>query len=86
MHQFFVSRNARHNRSNVIEDESLTFAEIFPIEKSNFLFMLFDFGDDWVFRINKTRKKTELQQNVAYPRIIEHIGRNPVQYPMCEDE
>ena len=54
-------------------------------KKSNFLFMLFDFGDDWVFRINKTRKNAELHQNVTYPRIIEHIGKNPVQYPMCED-
>ena len=85
MHQFFVSRNARHNRSNTIEDESFTLAEIFPIEKSNFLFMLFDFGDDWVFRLNKTRKKTALQQNLTYPRIIKHIGKNPIQYPMCED-
>ena len=53
MHQFFVSRNARHNRSNTIEDESFTLAEIFPIEKSNFLFMLFDFGDDWEGKRNK---------------------------------
>jgi hypothetical protein len=86
MHQFFVSRNARNNRSNSIEDESLTLSEIFPIEKSNFLFMLFDFGDDWVFRITKTLIKTEFQQKVTYPRVVEHIGRNPVQYPMCEDE
>lgn len=85
LHQFFVSRNSRNNRSNSIEDESLTLAEIFPIENRNFLFMLFDFGDDWVFRINKILKKTELQQKVIYPRIIEHIGRNPMQYPMCED-
>ena len=84
MHQFFVSRTIRNN-GNTIDDESIAIAGVFPLDKGHSLFMRFDFGDDWVFKISRSRKKAAEQKKVTYPRIIEVTGKNPEQYPMCED-
>ncbi len=45
------------------------------------LYYLFDFGDRWLFQINKTRHKGKIPQpGVIYPQIIEARGKNPEQY------
>ena len=85
LHEFFVARNMRNN-SQVIQDEASTLDEIFPLEKNQYLFMHFDFGDDWVFKVTRNRKQAKYDNTRSYPRIIEHKGKNPEQYPMCEDE
>ena len=51
------------------------------------LYYLFDFGDQWVFQINKTRHKDKIAQpDIIYPRVIEVKGKNPEQYPDWEYE
>ena len=86
LHEFFTSRSPRISRSShSIEDESVTLDEIFPLENKQQLFMLFDFGDSWVFKITRSRKKATCMEKVTYPRVIEHQGSNPEQYPMCEE-
>jgi hypothetical protein len=61
--------------------------EIFPLPPGLKLFYLFDFGDDWFFQITKSRKKpADPEPGVEYPRIIERIGPDPVQYGNFEDE
>jgi hypothetical protein len=49
------------------------------------LYYLFDFGDKWTFEIRKIRGKKEPEAGVKYPRVVEAIGPNPVQYPTWED-
>ena len=47
---------------------------------------LFDFGDNWIFQVNKTRHKDKVPQlGVDYPRVIEAKGKNPEQYLDYED-
>jgi hypothetical protein len=48
---------------------------------------LFDFGDSWVFQINKSRHKDNVAQSgIKYPRVIAAKGKNSVQYPVWKYE
>ena len=85
LHEFFIARKANRSRRNAIMNELTTLANIFPIEGNNHLFMHFDFGDDWMFEIIKSQKQVKYNKNNSYPRVIEHIGSNPEQYPVCEE-
>ena len=52
-----------------------------PLPTGYKLYYLFDFGDNWIFQINKTRHKDKIPQTgVNYPRVIEAKGKNPIQY------
>tara|TARA_B110000091_G_C13662028_1_gene410018 strand:+ start:189 stop:581 length:393 start_codon:yes stop_codon:yes gene_type:complete len=84
MHEFLSSRNGR--RGNEITDELLSLEEIYPLEKSHQLFMKFDYGDNWLFKITRERKKAIHSTETKYPHIIEEIGQNPEQYPMCDED
>jgi hypothetical protein len=84
LHRFFVSRSGHDGEE--ISDEELSLDEVFPLGKGNALFMNFDFGDDWLFRISKQRKKAIYSSDKEYPCIIDEVGVNPEQYPMLEDE
>jgi hypothetical protein len=60
---------------------------MFPLEKGQKLFYMFDFGDSWLFKITKTSKQPHVpEKGVKYPKVIEKIGKNPEQYPMWDDD
>lgn len=80
-----TARKAIRSEQTTISDESKTLNDVFPTEKNHHLFMHFDFGDDWVFKIIRSRKKANFVEGVDYPRVIENIGKNPEQYPMFEE-
>ncbi len=44
------------------------------------------FGDSWMFKIKKGRKKKYVEKGITYPRVIESEGENPEQYSNWEDE
>jgi Plasmid pRiA4b ORF-3-like protein len=50
-----------------------------------FLF-IFDFGDEWHFRITLARTSDSLEPRARYPRITARHGQSPPQYPDLEDE
>lgn len=65
----------------------ISLSSIWPLPKDYNLYYLFDFGDNWVFQINKTRHKDKVAQaGIKYPRVTEAKGKNPVQYPDWEYE
>ena len=67
------------------EDYSLT--DLYPMRKNKYLFFHFDFGDDWHFKILKSRKKPKAKENgVHYPRVIKVEGNLPDQYPDWDEE
>ena len=62
-----------------------TLEKVFPLPKGLSLFYRFDFGDNWNFRIRKSRKHpTKPVEGVEYPRVVQRVGPNPVQYPRWE--
>ena len=60
-------------------------SRVWPLPTGMKLYYLFDFGDNWLFQINKTRHKDKLiQPGIVYPWVIEARGKNPEQYPVWE--
>ena len=53
-----------------------TLKSIFPLGDLKFYF-LYDFGDNWIFQIKKSRKRIEAEVGVQYPRIVQKIGEDP---------
>jgi hypothetical protein len=61
--------------------------ETWPLPEGMKPFYLFDFGDNWLFQITKTRRKEkEPERGVQYPRMVEAKGENPEQYPDWDEE
>jgi hypothetical protein len=92
---FFAGRNERDRKFLFgvdLEDgdpmgslTDTTLEKVYPLPKSLFLFYRFDFGDNWNFKIRKSREHpTEPVEGVEYPRVIKRVGPNPVQYPKRE--
>ena len=63
----------------VLGVEKTRIALAFP-QAGHTLLFLFDYGDDWLFRI--TLKATSARQpKTRYPRVVAAKGKAPVQYP-----
>jgi len=92
--EFFIGRHPG-NRAYTIGGEpnwdtfspvrtyrNVRISRVWPLPTGMKLYYLFDFGDNWLFQINKTRHKDKLiQSGIVYPRVIEARGKNPEQYP-----
>jgi hypothetical protein len=89
---FFTSRSLQsRSRDYLHDDENLvhknTLRDIFPLPPKRSFFYLFDWGDEWIFKISPTRKRPhEPVAGQAYPRVISESGTKPVQYPDLDDE
>ena len=58
---------------------------LYPLPRNRKLFYLFDFGDNWIFQIARTRKKPFTPESgIDYPRLISEIGERPEQYPKLD--
>jgi hypothetical protein len=92
LYSFFLSRTDRSRSRDYFDDEnglifSTTLSDLFPLPKKQSLFYLFDWGDEWVFKISPTRKRPREPVNrVKYPRVESESGVKPVQYPDDEDD
>ncbi len=96
--EFYIGRNPR-NKFYVIGEEpewntpdpieqynDIQLSSVWPLPKGMTVYYRFDFGDNWLFQINKTQHKDKIvQPDVVYPRIIEAKGENPEQYSNYEE-
>jgi hypothetical protein len=57
--------------------------QAFPVAGHTMLF-LFDYGDDWRFRVSVQAKGTKIAK-VRYPRVVAAGGEAPLQYPDPEE-
>jgi hypothetical protein len=87
LYAFYIARNDRSRNREFFDDDdgrvySTTLEVLFPLEAKKSLFYLFDFGDEWVFKVNKTQKRPhDPQEGVVYPRVVAEVGTKPEQYP-----
>jgi len=83
LHKFFLSKNGQpySDSSVLLENDNLKVRQLYPMKDKFQLYLLFDFGDDWVFKITKTLKKPFHDSLIQKPKVIEAIGENPEQYP-----
>ena len=90
MYEFYVSRTERSRGRVIFDDENekvydTTLDDLYPLEKNKKLFYFFDYGDSWLFKVTKGRKKPhEAVEGTKYPRIINVEGKAPEQYPDWE--
>ena len=82
LYEFFLGRNSRGKLNSIPQTSLLN--QIYPSNGLK-LFYLFDFGDEWLFEIRKSRKKKTKDIAVDYPLIIAKVGENPEQYPSYEE-
>ena len=89
---FFLSRTDMSRSREYFDEEnglifSKTLKDLFPLPAKQCLFYLFDWGDEWVFKISPSRKRPhEPVKRVKYPRVESESGIKPVQYPGDEDD
>ena len=86
LYSFFISRQEFGSQRIHFDDEEYSLdvelASLFPLPKGKKLFYWFDFGDDWIFQVSKSRKKPkESQPGREYPAVVGETGTKPVQYP-----
>jgi len=92
MYEFYISRTERSQNRVSYDDENegiyeTTLDDLFPLEKGNKLFYLFDYGDSWLFKILKSRKKPHEPENgKIYPKIVKEVGIKPEQYPDWDED
>ena len=88
LYSFFVARTP-WSRDRVLYDEEyghapweVTLESLFPLPKNRKLLYLFDYGDNWLFQVSRTRKKPfAAEPGEEYPRLISEGGEKPQQYP-----
>ena len=91
MYEFYISRTERSRDRIAFNDENeeiytRTLESLYPLKMGMKLFYLFDYGDSWLFRITKSRKKPcEPIEGVSYPKLLKSIGTIPEQYPDFDD-
>ena len=90
LYSYFVARADTAGKREYFDDDnglvfSKTLKDMFPLPRDRSLFYLFDWGDEWVFKIALSRKRPHEPVNgLEYPRVVSESGARPVQYP--EDE
>ena len=91
MYEFYISRTERSRDRVHFDDEnekiySTTLESLYPLENDRRLYYLFDYGDHWLFKITRTRKKPQdSDKDKKYPRLVGEKGKVPEQYPEWEE-
>ena len=87
-HMFYLGRAPRNRKVIFVDEDNCpeindgvktydaTLKSIFPLGNLKFYF-LFDFGDQWLMQIKKSRKRIEVDPDITYPAIVEEIGDVP---------
>lgn len=89
---FFESRTERSRDRVYYDDENgllfrKTVQDLFPLPPKQSLYYLFDWGDEWLFKVSPTRKRAQLPvAGATYPRMTDEAGAKPVQYPGLVDD
>lgn len=92
LYEFYVARTDRSRERDQFDEENegifkMTLKDLFPLPDKKHLYYMFDYGDSWLFKISKTRKKAwEPEPGFTYPRLILETGEKPEQYPSWEDD
>ncbi len=91
LYAFFIANNERSRVRDEFDDENerlytTQIGDLFPLPAKKKCFYLFDYGDNWIFRISKTRKAAqEPEDGVVYPRVVAEGGIEPDQYAPWEE-
>lgn len=89
LYEYFIS-NEPYSREKVRFNEenekiyTATISDLYPLNAHKKIFYLFDYGENWIFRIKKLSRKAKARDPaIDYPIVIRSQGENPEQYPEC---
>lgn len=91
LYAFYIAKGERSRDRESYDDDngriySTTLGDLFPLETRKSLFYLFDFGDEWLFKVTRSQKRPhDPQTGVVYPRVVGEVGTKPVQYPEFDE-
>ena len=91
MYEFYISRTVSSRNKIRFDDENeeiydRTIESLYPLKKGMKLFYLFDYGDSWLFKITKSRKRPCMPiEGIEYPKLLKSTGTIPEQYPNYDD-
>ena len=91
LYDFFLANSPRGGRDVIVERDDYGEADystalidsVFPTGRKR-LYYLFDYGDNWLFEVRKTRGEKEKDSKSIYPRVVDKRGPNPEQYPASD--
>jgi len=89
---FYLAASAHsHTTKQVLysydKPTNIKIGDLLPLPKDRKLFYLFNYGDEWIFQISNSRKKSFLaEKGVKYPQLIGEKGEKPVQYPDYDED
>ena len=91
LYEFYLANSNRSYNRDIIstyEDaDTIKLTSIFPLPKGKKLFYLFDYGDNWVFQVSRSRKVPfTAAGGTRYPQLISETGERPAQYPNWESD
>jgi len=97
LYEFFIAKTpGSRDRFTITDDEEFDgkpdafeqkVGSLFPLPDKMSLFYLFDYGDDWCFKISLSKKQgIKPIAGVRYPRLVSEVGDKPEQYPDWDDE
>lgn len=72
--RFTVEEDWKDRESKFFE---MRLCDVFPTRRKR-LHYLFEFGDRWIFEIRKARGSKPAAAGIAYPRVVDAVGPNPV--------
>lgn len=82
----YYSKSAQRISCDDDELTQETIGTILSKAKGKKLFYMFDYGDCWLFQINKSRKKPFNEKaDTFYPQVVFESGVKPEQYPEWEE-
>ena len=92
LYEFFTARTERARERVTFDAENgriftTRIRDLLPLPPKTKLFYLFDYGDNWTFRLIPSRKKPfPPDQGVNYPRIVNEAGEKPIQYELYDED
>lgn len=82
----YYSRNVQRVSCDDDKVTQETIDTILSKAKGKKLFYMFDYGDSWLFQINKSRKKRFSEKpDTFYPNMVIESGIKPEQYPEWDE-
>ena len=87
LYEFFIARTENSRDRLVFDDENAgiydnTVSSLFPLPEKKKLYYLFDYGDNWLFRITKVKRiEDDTGRAASSPRLASESGTRPHQYP-----
>ena len=86
LYEFYLASSERSLKRITVatyEDaDAVTLKSVIPVQSGKKLFYLFDYGDNWVFRIVPSRKAPfSPAKGSRYPQLLSEEGERPEQYP-----